>query len=113
MEEAVHAVRAERSEVGLTSSANWTVAGPIAQAASTAVTNTEVSAWQQHCVTGVCKTDDTLCSSIVIQRIIIVVMVTAFRTFLLRREKTKDQLNFRGFTASLRDADRTIAAVGN
>ena len=99
MEEAVDAVKAERCEVGLTSSANWTVAGSIAQAASTGVTNTEVSAWQQHCVTGVCETDDTLCSSIVIQWIIIVVMVTAFRTFLLRREKTKAQLGMYGFTS--------------
>lgn len=66
VEDGAGSVCGEESGVSLTCSANRTVACSIAQTTSTAVTNTEVSAWQQHGVTGVCETDDTLCSSIVI-----------------------------------------------
>ena len=94
----VCAVEVGRTKVGLTCSANWTVAGAVAQVASTAVTHTEVSARQQHCVSGVCETDDTLCSSVVIQWVLTVVMVTVVRVFLLRRNKLIGSIDVRYVT---------------
>ena len=73
----------------LTCSAYWTVAGSIAQVAGATITNTKVSAWQQHRVPGVCKTNDTLGSSVFIQQVVIMIMttITPFRGFVLKRKR--------------------------